>query len=35
MMNVLSGQEITAENVLHHQDVFEDIPSLVRAGMCR
>jgi hypothetical protein len=33
MMNVLSGQEIPAEHLLHDKNVFEDIPSLVRPGV--
>ena len=33
MMNVLSGQEIPAEHLLHDKNVFKDVPCLIRPGV--
>jgi hypothetical protein len=35
MMNVLSGQEISAEHLLHDKNVFKDIFALVCPGVFR
>ena len=35
VMNVLSGQEIAAQQLFHDQNVLEDIPRFIRARMAR